>query len=316
MATNYPLGRDEFGEPGAPDQTPLSSAGTGTRNHVEHHRDLGDAIESLQEHATTTVHDHSGVADEHGNITPKLKQKNTHEDADTDSSPSSIHHTLGGGENQAAPGNHVHDFNGDSITNKPFQIATSTTLPVNPVHGMQVFETDTHKFRVFTDIPTGSARRWVLMPGGVVPICRLTQNTRQRILSGGSFLEWDKVEEQADSMFNLAGNRAEVIIPEDGLYDVAGAIAWDPDILFGDNAYTEIYVNGLRTQYIQSQYVRGHLFNPGFSQTVPAGGRIRLKKGDRVSLRARHNGAFAQWTRTRSSADGIASRFDVVFLGP
>lgn len=316
MATAYPTGRDEFGEPGAPDQTPLSSAGTGTRNHVEHHRDLGDAVEALQENSATTIHDHSGTADEHGNVTPKLAQVNTHQDADTDQAGTSIHHTLGGGEFQAAPGNHTHDFSGPGILNKPFQIATSTTRPVNPVHGMQIFETDTHKVRIFTDVPTGSTRRWVLMPGGVVPICRLTQTTRQRILSGGSFLEWNNIEEQSDSMFNLAGNRAEVIIPEDGLYDVAGAIAWDPDVLFGDNAYTEIYVNGLRTQYIQSQYVRGHLFNPGFSQTVSAGGRMRLKAGDRVSLRARHNGAFAQWTTTRSSADGIASRFDVVFLGP
>lgn len=316
MATDYPVGRDLFGEPAAPDQTPLSSSGSATRNHVEHHRDVGDAVEALQEHASTTVHDHSGGQDEHGNRTPKLKQKNTHEEVDTDTSAKAIHHTLGEGEFQASPGNHAHDFNGPGILNKPFQICTSTTRPTSPVHGMQIFETDTHKMRIFTDIPRGTSRRWVLMPGGAVPICRLTQGSRQRVLSRGSFLEWDTIEEQSESMFSLSGNRAEVIIPEDGLYDIAGAIAWDPDILFGDNAYTEIYINGNITQYIQSQYVRGHLLNPGFSQTVPAGGRIRLQKNDRVSLRARHNGAFAQWTKSRSSADGIASRFDVVFIGP
>lgn len=315
MATNYPAGRDVFGEPSAPDQTPLSSSGSATRNHVEHHRDLGDAVEALQEHSATTAHDHSGGQDEHGNITSKLKQVNTHEESDTDSSASAIHHTLGKGQFQAAPGNHTHDFNSADITNKPFQICTSGTRPTNPVHGMQIFETDTHKMRIFTDIPVGSSRRWVLMPGGVVPVCRLIQTERQRILSGGSFLEWNSAEEQSEPMF-YTSNRSEVVIPEDGLYEVAGAIAWDPDILFGDNAYTEIYVNGQKTQYIQSQYVRGHIFNPGFSQTVPAGGRIRLNSGDRVSLRARHNGAFAQWTKSRSSADGIASRLDVVFLAP
>lgn len=315
MATDYPVGRDLFGEPSTPDQTPLSSPGSSDRNHVEHHRDLGDAVEALQEHSPTNLHDHSGVQDEHGNTTHKLKQENTHEEVDTDKSVESIHHTLGKGEFQAAPGDHRHDFTSDDIYNKPFQICTRGTRPTDPVHGMQIFETDTHKMRVWTDIPVGSQRRWILMPGGVVPICRLTQNTRQRILSRGSFVEWDRVEEQSESMFS-SDNRAEVIIPENGLYEVSGAIAWDPDILFGDNAYTEIFVNGKKTQYTQSQYVRGHLLNPGFPQTVPAGGRIRLNAGDRVSLHARHNGAFAQWTNTRSSADGIPSRFDVVFLAP
>lgn len=313
MATLYPSGRDEFGEPGSPDQTPLSSAGTSTRNHVEHHRDLGDAVEALQEHSTTTVHDHSGTPDSHGNVTPKLKQAHTHEEVDTDASPGALHHTLGTGANQAAPGNHTHDFNSSSITNKPFQICTSTTRPSNPINGMQIFETDTRQYRTFTDIPVGTPSRWVLMPGGVVPVCRLTQSSGQRILSGGTSLEWDGVEEQSIPMFFT--NRAEVVIPEDGLYDVSAAIAWAPDKLFGDNAYTEILVNGAPTQYIQSQFVRGNLFSPGFSQTVYAGGRMRLSKDNKVSVRARHNGAFAQWTRTRSS-DRIQSRLDVVFLAP
>lgn len=32
-----------------------------------------------------------------------------HTNADTDGSPKAIHHTLGSGPNQAAPGNHSHD---------------------------------------------------------------------------------------------------------------------------------------------------------------------------------------------------------------
>lgn len=315
MATLYPQGRDIFNEPSTPDQTPLSSSGTSTRNHVEHHTDLGDAIESLQTHTATTVHDHSGTDDSHGNTTSKLKQVNTHEQVDTDSSKTAIHHTLGTGPNQASPGDHVHDFNGPSITNKPFQICTSTTRPSSPVDGMQIFETNTHKMRVYTNIPVNTPKRWVLMPGGIVPTCRLTQTVGQRILSGGSVLQWDVTEEETETMLNTSG-RTEVIIPEDGLYDVSSAIAWNPSDIFGDNAYTEILVNGTTTQYVQSQFIRGNIFNPGFSQTVFAGGRIRLKIGDRISIRARHNGPFAQWTNATSTSHRIVSRFDVVFIAP
>jgi len=37
-------------------------------------------------------------------------QSETHDSPDTDASPASIHHTLGTGANQAAPGNHTHSF--------------------------------------------------------------------------------------------------------------------------------------------------------------------------------------------------------------
>jgi len=47
-------------------------------------------------------HEHSGTP------TQQLVQANTHEDADTDTSVASLHHTLGSGNNQAAPGSHIH----------------------------------------------------------------------------------------------------------------------------------------------------------------------------------------------------------------
>lgn len=43
------------------------------------------------------------------NLTNALAQSKTHANADTDTSTSSIHHTLGPGPTQAAPGNHTHD---------------------------------------------------------------------------------------------------------------------------------------------------------------------------------------------------------------
>lgn len=39
----------------------------------------------------------------------KLRAENTHEGVDTDGSHTAIHHTLGAGTNQAAPGDHTHD---------------------------------------------------------------------------------------------------------------------------------------------------------------------------------------------------------------
>lgn len=52
---------------------------------------------------TDAVHSHASNA-EGG----KLAQANTHESPDTDVAPTSLHHTLGAGANQAAAGNHTH----------------------------------------------------------------------------------------------------------------------------------------------------------------------------------------------------------------
>lgn len=104
MATSFPTGTDNFNIPNSPGSTALSSSGTGSRNHVQHHRDIGDAIEAMQAEATLAVHSHDGSTARHGS---KLSQANTHENADTDLAASSIHHTLGPGVNQAAPGNHA-----------------------------------------------------------------------------------------------------------------------------------------------------------------------------------------------------------------
>ncbi|HEY6019036.1 MAG TPA: hypothetical protein VIY48_03825 [Candidatus Paceibacterota bacterium] len=103
MASNWPTSPDNFNIPNSPGTTALSSSGTGSRNHVQHHRDLGDAIEAMQPEATLLVHSHDGSTARHGS---KLAQANTHQSADTDVGPTSIHHTLGHGANQAAPGNH------------------------------------------------------------------------------------------------------------------------------------------------------------------------------------------------------------------
>lgn len=69
----------------------------------------------LSDARTPTAHDHSSN---------KLAQSNTHESPDTDSTTTALHHTLGTGANQAAPGNHTHiEY---AVTSR--QIATTHSL--------------------------------------------------------------------------------------------------------------------------------------------------------------------------------------------
>jgi len=60
----------------------------------------------------STGHDHSGAT----GMGPQLAQANTHASADTDSSPTALHHTLGATANQAAAGNHTHETFGIVFT--------------------------------------------------------------------------------------------------------------------------------------------------------------------------------------------------------
>ena len=127
----------------------LSSAGTSRRNHTESHDDLGKAVEALETYAAQFTHDHSG----NGNPFPtfKLQQQNTHQNSDTDLSSLSMHHTLGSGATQAAAGNHIHDYEGPTIINKPLVICTSATRPTDQHLGMMIYETDTNCVRVWAE---------------------------------------------------------------------------------------------------------------------------------------------------------------------
>jgi hypothetical protein len=150
VAVNYPVSIDAFNEPTLPEATPLSEAGTGTRNHVEHHHDIGQAVVQLETNAAQLTHDHSG-----GSAlfhTSKLVQANTHQSPDTDASTTGLHHTLGLGSTQAAAGDHIHDYTGNTIINKPIEICTSTGRPA-PFPGKMIWEVDTNRMRVWAQFP-------------------------------------------------------------------------------------------------------------------------------------------------------------------
>lgn len=105
MPINFPVSNDVFNVPSVPASTALGSAGDGTRTHSQHHQDLGDAIDAMQLQQTLLAHTHDGVTVRHG---AKLSQANTHQSVDTDSGPTSIHHTIGSGANQYSSGAHTH----------------------------------------------------------------------------------------------------------------------------------------------------------------------------------------------------------------
>jgi hypothetical protein len=212
----YPGGIDSFNEPSLPETTPLSESGTGTRNHVEHHADLGNAVVALEQNASFKDHDHSGDGTtEHG---VKLAQANTHQSSsapaslssaltfgDTDKSRFSLHHTLavrnaadlGTADNdvpangwKAAAFNHTHDFNGPSILNQPMRICTSTTRPVNPAYGTIIYETDSNVVRVWAKIsstglmPSTSdgTPYWQILPIANVPMFKAESRMDQELI--------------------------------------------------------------------------------------------------------------------------------------
>lgn len=314
MPTQFPDANDVFTEPSAPQDTPLSSAGTGTRNHAEHHRDLGDAVEKMQELAVLPDHDHSGTGDR---PTAKLAQANTHEDADTDLAAGSIHHTLGTGPNQAARGNHTHDYNGPSITGQPYLKATSGNRPANPTLGTMIYETDTNRVRVWAQFPGDTEPRWVLLPVGQIPVVRLRQGLAQRINSGGSVIEWRTEDEDNFGFFSAAQSMTEIVFGEPGLYSVDTAVQWAQNDIFGDRAMTGLTVNGAETPYKTWEFIRGNnFFAPGFSQSVHLAAKVRLKLGDRLSVVARHNASGGgMWTFSDSSSK-TDTRIEITYLGP
>lgn len=125
MPTNFPASDDVFSVPSTPASVPLGNPGDSTRKHSQSHGDLGDAIEAMQGEATLLVHSHDGVTFRHGS---KLSQANTHESPDTDSGPTSIHHTIGVTANTYAAGNHTHA----AVTTYPVGAFFFAVVATNP----------------------------------------------------------------------------------------------------------------------------------------------------------------------------------------
>ncbi len=327
MPTNYPGGVDEFHEPSQPEVTSLSQVGgqaTPGRNHVEHHRDLGDAVTALQENAAQLVHDHSGDSTNtaKGN---KLSQANTHQNADTDSARTSLHHTLGVGQFQAAAGNHTHDYDDGSITNAPYIRCTSSTRPT-PTEGLTIYETDTNRMRVYSDFGNGNGSRWNILPTANIPIVRLSQATAQPISSNGTTIQWVQgaADEDGFGFFNPAAN-TKITASEPGVYQIDVAVQWGTNFI-PEVATVVVCVGGVETALRHSIFqppsllaLLGSAIDSDYSQTVSVSGKLRLATNAELTVKARYSGFTPVGTVINTFFDAptnVKSRIEINYVGP
>jgi hypothetical protein len=279
----YPGAIDSFTTPSDPENTPLSEAGDASRNHTESIHDQGLAIEQLETLASKVTHDHSGSTTD-TTKGPKLNQVNTHQSADTDSSPTAIHHSLGTGANQAAAGNHIHDYS--VITNTPYRVVTSTTHPSSPFLGEMIFETDTNFFRVWSTI--GGTTAWHIMPGMlVVPLVRAQQTTIQTLTQGGSLINFQQELEDTNNFFNPSVSMTDFTINEPGVYHIDGSMQWSTNYC-PDTSFVILTQNGINTTLREHRATRGDNQGgpPGFSQTLAFSGKIRCAANDILRMKA------------------------------
>lgn len=315
MVTSFPAGFDLFTEPSLPEETYLSQAGSGNRNHFQHHRDLGDAIEAMEHNVALKGHDHSGGTDDFD--TPKLDEGNTHEDSDLDSASTARHHTLGTDAHQAAAGDHHHDYRGATIENKPLVPCTSTTRPPAPPLGLLIYETDTYRLRVWAQYLGETVPSWHYLLGPL-PNVRLRQGTAQKLVHYGSVLEWREEIEDTYNSFDASASPTNITIRESGLYQVECALQWDPSYV-PDTAHAVFCLNGVETTVRQSQYLRGNAFQPGFSQTLTVVGKLRMVTNDIVTVKASYTAPSNLLELIFSFFDAptkVNSRLDIAYLGP
>jgi len=325
VPTNYPGGVDQFHEPTQPEQTALSQVGgqaSPGRNHVEHHRDLGDAVQALQEYASTRSHDHSGNSADR-NKGAKLNAANTHQSADTDSSASALHHTLGTGPFQAAPGNHTHDYDSGSILNAPYIRCTSTSRPASPTSGLTIYETDTNRMRVWNNF--GNGNRWNILPTATIPIVRLAQSASQNISASGTIMQWSEEIEDNFAYFTPATPTA-ITVTEPGLYQFDVGIQWGVNFI-PEVATVTVCVNGqdtaLRNSSLQLRSGLLSLLGVGvssnFSQTMAISGKLRINLGDVVSVKCSYGGSTLAGTIINTYFDlpsKVKSRLEMNYVGP
>lgn len=319
MAIAYPGGVDSFTTPSSPETTPLSEAGDGTRNHTQSIKDQGLAIVALEQNTSQKTHNHDGADDTVSG--PKLLQANTHETPDTDTAVGSIHHTIdptGASALKAAAANHAHDYmaSPSKILNRPYLPCTSITRPSSPFVGLLIFETDTHRFRIWDQYPGDGSPAWKLLPLAFVPIVRLRQTTTQQIAQAGSVIQFNTQDEDNNDFWDSGAN-TDIVIREAGLYDLDASVAWNSSNV-PDTAYIWFTVNGQDTYLRAQMSIRGNTTSPGFAQAVAVSGKLRLAANDVVRVKAGYRSPGGIVGFILSFFDGttkIASRVEIVYLG-
>lgn len=317
MGINYPDGAnggiDIFDEPTTPESTSLANSGGGTRTHVAHHRDLGDAVIAIQQNAAKKGHDHSGDATNTSKGV-KLAQANTHQDADTDAATTSLHHTLGTGATQAAAGNHIHDYT--ALTGTPWRRVITLPSTSSVPEGTVVYQESTKTVRILRD------GVWVLSPLGKVPVCRLRQTARQSISyrssGGGTPIRWGISDEDPFGYWS-SGNPSAITVKEPGLYHVDAAVQWNEAII-PDVSFVTLVNAGVVTAIRDQRALKGMGIFQGYSQTASVSGYVRVANAnDVLTLNAyQSDGSLADMFLGvfDGQSTSTQSRIDVVFVAP
>lgn len=315
MAVNYPASVDTFPVPALPEATSLSSAGSTNpgRAHTDHHRDLGLGLTAVMSGAAVKGHVHMGGADG----TPVLAQAATHGSVDTDSLATSLHHTLGTGATQAAAGNHTHDYNGPTITGKPYLLCLQSARPMSPYTGLHIFETDTNRERVYCQLPDDTGPNWRLTPGSPSKPCtRLRQVVPQQLTSTGTILEWDTNLEDNFSYWS-SSTKTDVVIKEAGLYQIEASIAWNPSRV-ADEAHVALCQNTVVTEIAEHRWLYGNVFVPNFSQSLTISGKMRFAANDILQVKVWYkqpSGLIGFLLSFIDSPSKVMSRLDLAFIG-
>jgi hypothetical protein len=330
VAIEYPTGTDTFNEPSLPEFTSLSSAGSATRNHVQHHHDLGQAIVELETYAARREHDHSGDSTDPLKGS-KLLQANTHQSADTDLAVGSLHHTIdptGASPVKAAAANHIHDYRGSTITHKPWEICTSSSRPSSPDLGTMIYETDTSRVRIWAAFPGQSNPIWQLTSMGTIPVLRAESRAEVEVITLQRHTCWfTHVLEDLFGIFGevhhsrqvtrVIGNITDIVIPESGHYWVHARFHWSPDRCYHDHSMIEMTVNGLDVGRKDWEFVRGYSYVPGFGQSLNLNMMQYFDAGDVLRVHVKHNGHQNSWLWWHDdSPDKQYSYLDLYFAGP
>lgn len=310
MGVSYPASVDTFPVPNLPESTSLSSAGSSNRDHTDSHRDLGLGLTAVMTYAALKTHGHTG-----SDGTAKLVQANTHQSADTDSSPTALHHTLDPtlvSANKAAPANHDHNI--DVVWKK----VLSSARPGSPDIGDHIFETNTNRIRAWCQLPDAVAPSWRLVPSSpVLPICRLRQTVAQQLAHNGSIVEFNTATEDNFGYWSSAV-KTDVVVKEAGLYQIEASLQWNQHDFVPDTGNIILCINGVETSVRNQAAMRGNGFVPGFSQSLAVVGKLRFTANDVLSVKVTYTqpGGFLGFIL--SFFDGpnkIQSRLDLTFIG-
>lgn len=163
-----------------------------------------------------------------------------------------------------------------------------------------------------------STNRWTILPLGAIPVVRLRQSKNQKLINSGTVIEFSEELEDSFGFFDKNTSQTNVVVREPGLYRIEAALQWDPQYV-PDVAHAVVMLNSQETTIRDSKFMRGNVFQPGFSQTLSLSAPLRLAEGDVINLKAKYTasgGLLSQIFSFFDSSSKVNSRLDLTYIGP